>query len=446
MKESRHALFHSTKTDSQFLFYKTDEIAPGEPDEASESELKAFLDTLLKEFPGISYGQEFLKRATAFSEPAPFFCTMVVKMDGDHYRTFPEDAIGVARIIHDVCEKERGLWGGLRWFLFACIFPGKNSEEGFHIAKQIQKRLSAGSGRTVTIGIAPYPLISFEKHQMFDNAEKALAHACFFGPDSAVVVDAVSLNICGDHFYQQGDVMKAMAEFEAALELDPKNVNVHNSLGVCLGQMGDFERALAHFNTARALDPEDPMAWYNTGLVYKLKKDNDKALEFFLRAGEIDGTLFEAAFQTGKIYFEKNLPEIGKQYYQKAIDLKPENDLNYRFLGECYTEVGRIDDAVAAYKKAILEHPNDAGALSALGRLFDEKGENPEIALLFCRQSVDIAPRNGLFRYRLGELYAKHNEPEKALYEFKKACELGFDASADVEKLEAAINGETIKN
>jgi tetratricopeptide (TPR) repeat protein len=446
MKESRHAMFHSTETESQFLFYKTDESLPVEPDETSESGLSALLASLTKAFPDVPYGPDFIDRAIAFSGSAPFCCALAVKMDGDPDETFFEDALGTARIIADLCEKESGLWGGLGRFLFACIFPEKNGEEGLDIAKQLQKKLTGELGHTATIGIACHPVISFEMRQVFDNAQKALAHAAFFGPDSAVVFDAVSLNISGDHFYQQGDVAKAMAEFETALELDPENVNVHNSFGVCLGHMGDFDKALTHFDTASTLAPDDPMAWYNTGLVHKLKKDNDRALEFFLKAGETDRTLFEAAFQAGKIYFEKDLPELGNKYYQKAIDLKPGNNLNYRFLGECYTEMDRVDDAVAAYKKAVLKHPNDAAALSALGCLFDKKGENPEIAALFCRQSVDISPQNGLFRHRLGELYEKQDEPEKALYEFKKASDLGFDASAEVARLEAVLDSEMIKN
>ena len=93
------------------------------------------------------------------------------------------------------------------------------------------------------------------------------------------------------------------------------------------------------------------------------------------------------------------------------------------------------DEAVSAYKKAIRQNPNDADSLSALGYLFDLQGENPEITTIFCQQSVDISPDNGLFRHRLGSLYLKRNQLEDALEQFQKADELGHDSKALIKKI-----------
>ena len=94
------------------------------------------------------------------------------------------------------------------------------------------------------------------------------------------------------------------------------------------------------------------------------------------------------------------------------------------------------DEAVAAYKKAIRHNPNDADSLSALGYLFELQGENPEITTIFCQQSVDISPENGLFRHRLGSLYLKQNLLEEALEQFQKADELGHDSKEIIIKIE----------
>jgi len=73
--------------------------------------------------------------------------------------------------------------------------------------------------------------------------------------------------------------------------------------------------------------------------------------------------------------------------------------------------------------------------LSAMGCLFDEQGENPEISVVFCQESVQLSPENGLFRYRLGQLYFKQNRLNDALKEFKKAELLGQDASEYITKI-----------
>ena len=55
---------------------------------------------------------------------------------------------------------------------------------------------------------------------------------------------------------------------------------------------------------------------------------------------------------------------------------------------------------------------------------------------MFCRESVQLSPENGLFRYRLGQLYRKQNRLDDALVEFKKAEQLGKDASEEISEIE----------
>ncbi|MGD8344262.1 MAG: hypothetical protein PVH53_11735, partial [Desulfobacterales bacterium] len=50
-----------------------------------------------------------------------------------------------------------------------------------------------------------------------------------------------------------------------------------------------------------------------------------------------------------------------------------------------------------------------------------------------------LAPENGLFRYRLGQLYHKQNRLEDALKEFKEAQRLGKDAADLILKIEKKL-------
>ena len=164
--------------------------------------------------------------------------------------------------------------------------------------------------------------------------------------------------------------------------------------------------------------------------------NKDKALEYFLDADCKEADIFEVALQTGRLYLEMENSEKGKTFIEKAIKIKPESGFAFRYLGECYAALNKTDEAVSAYKKAIRINPNDADSLSALGHLFDLKGENPEITTIFCQQSVDIAPENGLFRYRLGDLFLKRNMLEDALEQLQKADELGHDTKELIQKTE----------
>lgn len=443
MTHKKPELFHHRSSSRQFLFCKSDSTPK---DDKVEDAYSLKYSRLSKMFPDILGGKHFVDYAMTALGSSTKFEAMIVKIDtiNNQDKTNPMDndidlLADVAKAIDAICKNQNGMWGQLDHDIFGCFFPGKNQTSPLKLADKIKNRLSELRNETVSIGIASFPTIDFNKDQVIDNARKALDHAAFFGPDSTVLFDSVSLNISGDTLYQKGDTHGAIKEFNAALMLDSSNVNVHNSLGVCYGVLGDYEKALEEFEEAIRLDPEEAMALYNAGLVNMLTDNSDKALEYFLDAERKESNIFDVAFQTGRLYLKMGKPEQGKKSLEKAVRLNPESGLALRYLGECCAAMNLTDEAVSAYKKVIRQNPNDAESLSALGYLFDLQGENPEITTIFCQQSIDIAPENGLFRYRLGNLYLKRNKLENALEQFQKADDLGYDAKDVIQKVQKLI-------
>lgn len=424
----------------QFLFSKTDHKFKRD---AAAKTTRTAPDLFSQAYPQIQSGRGFLEKAVSGLEKKGRFSAMVVRIDSlrtedpsDQYRLMMDCLLATAETIASVCQETGGMWGRLRSAELGCFFPGKTNFFGLKTAKRIRKQLAGRCRNTVSIGIAAYPSVTFEKSQIIDNAYKALDHAAFFGPGSTVSFDAVSLNISGDKRYQVGDISGAVAEFNTALLLDPANVNVHNSLGVCYAFQGAFEKALEAFAAAIRLDPGEIMAVYNTGLVHMLSGRHDQALNYLLKALSISEDVFEIQFQTGRLHLELADLEKAAFHLEKAVALQPSSGPANRCLGDCYSAAERSDKAVAAYRQAIKLNPNDAAALSALGALFGDLRENSEIALMFCRQSIAIAPDNGLFRHRLGVLCLKQNMPEAAYGEFRQALRLGHDSSRYIERIE----------
>ena len=439
MTHKKPGLFQSRSSSQQFLFCKADSKPK---DNKAKDPLIFDSNKLSKSFPDILAGKSFIDHAMAALDSATKFKAMVIRIDNLSHndKTATSDhavdlLVDVAKTIDTLCKSENGMWGQLDQNMFGCFFSEKNETSALELAKKIQNNLAKLRNETVSIGAASYPTIDFNKEQILDNARKALDHAAFFGPDSSVSFDAVSLNISGDELYQKGDIDGAIEEFKTALLLDPSNVNVHNSLGVCYGVQSAYEKAMVEFEEAIRFDPDEVMAIYNAGLVNMLTDKKDKALEYFLDADSKEECIFEVAIQTGKLYLEMRKPEKGKIFLEKAVRARPESGLTYRFLGECCAAMNMTDDAVSAYKKAIRQNPNDADSLSALGYLFDLQGENPEITTIFCQQSVDISPENGLFRYRLGSLYLKRDQLKDALEQLQKADDLGHDCKDLIKKI-----------
>ena len=444
MTHQKTKFFHNRSSSKEFLLYKTD----AKPQKAAVETLSSVeTNRILKALPDILVGKTFIENALARFETSEKFESMVIKIDSLNHEgseTAGNDQIDiwldVANVIDTICRRENGMWGRLDQGMLGCFFSPTIQMSSLEFAKKIKKILSESTDETISIGIASYPTLTFTRGQIIDNAEKALGHAAFFGPDSIVSFDAVSLNISGDNLYQNGDIDGAIAELKTALLLDPSDVNIRNSLGVCYGVLCDYGKALKEFKAALKLDPDEVMALYNIGLVKMLTGKNSEALKHLLDADrKKEEDIFEVAFQIGRVYLDMGKSETAKEFLEKAVKLNPESWSALNSLGECCTALNMTDEAISAYKKAIRKNPNDAEALSALGCLFDLLGENPEITTIFCQQSIDIEPENGLYRYRLGSLYLKRNQLEDALMQFQKAQDLGYDAKKMIKKIKKLI-------
>jgi len=444
MTHQKTKLFHNRSSSKEFLLYKTD----AKPKKDAAKALSSVeTNRILKALPEILVGTTFIENALARFETSEKFESMVIKIDTLNHEgseTAGNDQIDiwldVANVIDSICRRENGMWGRLDQGMLGCFFSPSNQTSSLEFAKKIKKIISESTDETISIGIASYPTLTFTRDQIIDNAAKALDHAAFFGPDSIVSFDAVSLNISGDTLYQNGNIDGAIAEFKTAISLDPSDVNIRNSLGVCYGILGDSKKALKEFQEALRLDPNEVMAMYNIGLLKMLNNKLPDALKYFLDADrKKEEDIFEVAFQIGRVYLDMGKSELAKEFLEKAVKLNPESRSALNSLGECYTALNMTDEAISVYKKAIRKNPNDAEALSALGCLFDLLGENPEITTIFCQQSIDIAPENGLYRYRLGSLYLKRNQLEDALIQFQKAQDLGYDARKMIKKITKLI-------
>ncbi len=330
---------------------------------------------------------------------------------------------------------------GAVWFpwdsaLYGCVLPSLDAQAALTLANRFRDDLAAIRVESVSIGVCAFPCIDFDRDTCFHNACKALDHAAFFGPGSVVAFDAVSLNISGDHYYQAGCLDEAVAEYRDALRLDPANGNVYNSLGGCLAHMDDPAAARAAFETALEIDPQDAMAHYNIGVMHLREGQPEQALTRFKQAFALDSGTFEIPFQIGKLLVEQQSHTEAMTYLEAAVSLRADCAAVHSLSGRCLAALGETRKAIMACKKAVKLNPNDAAALSELGLLYDKRGENPDICITFCRQSVDLCPDNSLYRMRLAALYQKQDQLDLALVEYEAANAPDCDTSRHIAEIQ----------
>ena len=150
---------------------------------------------------------------------------------------------------------------------------------------------------------------------------------------------------------------EAIAEFNKAIELNPKLAPPHNNLGNALKAKNRLDEAIAEFNKAIELDPKYAGAHNNLGLALEAKNRLDDAIAEFNKAIELD-------------------PKLAPPHSNLGTALKAKN---------------RLDEAIAEYKKAIKIDPNIASAHGALGLALLAKGQFAE-ARTSTQRALDLLP------------------------------------------------------
>ena len=282
--------------------------------------------------------------------------------------------------------------------------PGAGADEALAWVGSVQE------GCRCLAGIALYPFDGCRKSATAVNAAKALCHATFLGENGKAVFDAVSLNISGDVYYNDGDLARSVREYRRGLRLAPESVNLLNSLGVVLVQMNRYRAAIPLFEKAAALDGADFMAPFNLGFAYLEQGRPAAAVVAFEKALAIDAAHPDLLFWLGRLYCRLGRYAEAVRLLERAMAGQEATAPLLGALAEAYQGEGRNREAIVLLERAARLNPRDAGVLSLLGELYHDEREGDEVALSLCRQAVELDDtawqawcRLGRVQYHLGD-------------------------------------------
>jgi tetratricopeptide (TPR) repeat protein len=343
-----------------------------------------------------------------------------------------------SQVISRYIDRGVTISGGDDMFVY---LDGAKPKEALAWSKNIINQIdNSKHGCRVSAGVSNYPYYDFKKSETILNCRKALLHAAFYGKSSAVVFDAVSLNISGDIYFNEGDLAKAVREYKRGLKCDNLDVNLHNSLGVALAMMNKLSPALQSFKNGLAIDTENFMALYNLGLGEQTRNRKSEALQYLEKAMQYynheEGAEFvnDLRLQLGILSCELGKHEAALAYLV-PWQLENNNAQNagrvHYYLGKAHYGLKNNQKAMEALQRALRFNELDDRAMNLLGRVYLEEGEGNEIALSLCRKSVELEPSNLRYVLYLGEVLlqcSQYREARKNLYRCLKSRDCKMEA------------------
>ena len=162
----------------------------------------------------------------------------------------------------------------------------------------------------------------------------------------------------------------------------------YSNRGVAKKAKGDLDGAIADYNRAIELDPKDASAYYNRGNAKKAKGDLDGAIADYNRAIELDPKLAIAYYNRGNAKDDKGDLDGAIADYNRAIELDPKYAIAYNNRGFAKEARGDLDGAIADYNRAIeldpklaIAYNNRGNAEKKLSRSPSRSAEMPSVPL-----------------------------------------------------------------
>ena len=115
----------------------------------------------------------------------------------------------------------------------------------------------------------------------------------------------------------------AVAAFEAALPLLPRNASIRQRLGEVHRDLGHVDAALASLRDAVAVDPTSAPAWNALGMTLGGNGHLDEAEEAFRAAIARDGTDHRYVFNLGLALVRQGRGREARPYFEKTLQLAP---------------------------------------------------------------------------------------------------------------------------
>ncbi|HCY84328.1 MAG TPA: hypothetical protein DHV36_04250 [Desulfobacteraceae bacterium] len=326
-----------------------------------------------------------------------------------------EETVETAKDVFEACfnavlDKERGIWEHLDDTTFVLVFwDYADEKEGLRLVNLLKDKISQRLGCDLLLGIAVHPYRDFDFDRILPNALKAFDHAAFFGHGHTVSFDGISLNISGDRLFQLGKYDEAIQEYKLGLAIDPKNINLLNSLGVSYGITDQLDLALETFELAWNISPEEVMVIYNIGLIHRIKENEDKSILYLKKAHGINPDIFEVELLLGHLLFKQGRVDQSVSHLEAATRINPASGTAFRILGQILLDKNDPAAAAAQFNLAVKNNPLDAQALSGYAKAMGLQNRNLSIALSFARKARDIDPENTDYEAVLEEIQERYD-------------------------------------
>jgi serine/threonine protein kinase/tetratricopeptide (TPR) repeat protein len=312
----------------------------------------------------------------------------------------------------------------LKWFIPVGLAAGLICIIGIGITLLLGPRLQDTLHRDVEIVATLTP----EEHitagqQFFDEGDYEAAIGEFQNAIALGIEDPeIHFQLAQAHI-ELGQEDEALDIIGVALATAPQEVWVHERAGLLYQSMDHHEEAIAQFEHMLELDPEATWILENLAASYRAIGNVDKANQILDQTQEKDKEEDPAYHEElGWEYLHQGNLDEAEAAFNKAVFLDSAFISAWEGLAEVYTLQDNLDDAVDVLEKAIEINPNQACLYEKFGWVYWSFGEY-DIAEDYLNTAIEMDPANSTAYITLSNLLRELGDNDQALEILHRAIE-----------------------
>lgn len=202
--------------------------------------------------------------------------------------------------------------------------------------------------------------------------------------------DAKALIRRVDRLFQMRRLEAALADFDAALALNPDADAAHFGRGITLGRLGRLDEGIRALGVFIDHNPESSLAYTKRGVRHIWNKDFAKAREDLEMAVFLDERNAEAHDDLGGVLAQLGDADAALTHFQRARELDPSYQKAHHNLGMVYFMKNQSEKALAAVKEALRLQGDNRSSLFLKATILDALNRQGEADRL--RRRAETVP------------------------------------------------------
>jgi len=187
-----------------------------------------------------------------------------------------------------------------------------------------------------------------------DYFDKALAIDPNYALAYAGLADAYRIFGTNLHLSPSNAYPKSREFAQKALEIDDRISDAYSALaGIKRDYDWDFSGAEKGYKKALEISPGDPSAHHQYAFLLSALDRHDEAIREVRIARDLDPLAPRIRANVGNIQFLARKYDEALQELKSALEFDPNHTAIYQYLGHVYREIGRFEESIAYYGKAI---------------------------------------------------------------------------------------------